>query len=150
MAQQIEAPVKKESQETDTGAENNAPINNIDPVDLQKAWKKCAAKMNEKSAALSQILETYLPKKQESGAFKLIIDNKLQQEQIKTEKSAILEFLAAELGCSVTLKIEVERTGQAEGAAVQPMRLEDKVKLLMEKNPALQKLHETFNLQLQY
>ena len=106
--------------------------------------------MNEKSAALSQILETYLPKKQESGAFKLIIDNKLQQEQIKTEKSAILEFLAAELGCSVTLKIEVERTGQAEGAAVQPMRLEDKVKLLMEKNPALQKLHETFNLQLQY
>ena len=117
-----------------------------DEEDLQKIWseyQKSQIKKGEKSMA--SILAASLPKLAENFNIEFVLPNKLMEDQLKLGKPKLLKFLRESLNnYSITINVTVNETVEKKFAYTP----QEKYNKLKEKNPHIEKLKDTFQLDL--
>jgi DNA polymerase-3 subunit gamma/tau len=114
--------------------------------ELQTAWKdfqKFLIKKGEKSIA--SILATDIPTCQENFHIQFILPNKLMEDQLKQVKPKLIKFIRESLNnYGISLNIVVNETIEKKFAYTP----QEKYNKLLEKNPFLKDLKDTFQLDL--
>jgi DNA polymerase-3 subunit gamma/tau len=138
---------KKKQQKTSTEINyENYPKDSFSVKDLQKTWsdyQKLQTKKGEKNMA--SILAASLPELSENFKVHFILPNKLMEDQLKIGKPKLLMFLRESLNnFSITVDVSVSETIEKKFAYTP----QEKYNKLKEKNPLLEKLKDTFQLDL--
>ena len=113
---------------------------------LQKLWKEYVVLLNDKGErSMASIVGTDVPKLSENFHIHFTVPNKLMQDQFKKGRPKLLKFLREQLnnyGIDIIVKLneKVEKK-----FAYTP---QEKFNKLKEKNPLLEKLRQTFELDL--
>ena len=138
---------KKEQQKKPSEVNyENHPKDSFSEEDLQKIWseyQKSQIKKGEKSMA--SILAASLPKLAENFNIEFVLPNKLMEDQLKSGKPKLLKFLRESLNnYSITINVTVNETVEKKFAYTP----QEKYNKLKEKNPHIEKLKDTFQLDL--
>ena len=138
---------KKKQQKTSIEINyENHPKDSFSVKDLQKTWsdyQKIQTKKGEKNMA--SILAASVPELSEDFKVHFILPNKLMEDQLKIGKPKLLKFLRTSLNnFSITVDITVSETIEKKFAYTP----QEKYNKLKEKNPLLEKLKDTFQLDL--
>ena len=138
---------KKKQQKTSTEINyENYPKDSFSVKDLRKTWsdyQKIQTKKGEKNMA--SILAASLPELSENFKVHFILPNKLMEDQLKIGKPKLLMFLRESLNnFSITVDVSVSETIEKKFAYTP----QEKYNKLKEKNPLLEKLKDTFQLDL--
>lgn len=124
----------------------NHPKDSFSLKDLQETWsnyQKLQTKKGEKNMA--SILAASLPELSEDFKVHFILPNKLMEDQLKIGKPKLLKFLREALNnFSITIEVTVSETVEKKFAYTP----QEKYNKLKEKNPLLEKLKDTFQLDL--
>jgi DNA polymerase-3 subunit gamma/tau len=138
---------KKKQQKISTEINyENYPKDSFSVKDLRKTWsdyQKIQTKKGEKNMA--SILAASLPELSENFKVHFILPNKLMEDQLKIGKPKLLMFLRESLNnFSITVDVSVSETIEKKFAYTP----QEKYNKLKEKNPLLEKLKDTFQLDL--
>ena len=138
---------KKKQQKTSTEINyENYPKDSFSVKDLRKTWsdyQKIQTKKGEKNMA--SILAASLTELSENFKVHFILPNKLMEDQLKIGKPKLLMFLRESLNnFSITVDVSVSETIEKKFAYTP----QEKYNKLKEKNPLLEKLKDTFQLDL--
>ena len=138
---------KKVTKKTDVEVNyDNHPKTIFTEKKLQELWKAYATLLNEKGErSMASIVGTDLPKLGENFKISFTVPNKLMEDQFRKGKTKLLNFLREKLNnfgieILVTLNETVEKK-----FAYTPL---EKYKKMKEMNPLLEKLRQTFELDL--
>ena len=138
---------KKVTKKTDVEVNyDNHPKTIFTEKKLQELWKAYATLLNEKGErSMASIVGTDLPKLGENFKISFTVPNKLMEDQFRKGKTKLLNFLREKLNnfgieILVTLNETVEKK-----FAYTPL---EKYKKMKEINPLLEKLRQTFELDL--
>lgn len=138
--------VTHQTEDSDTPVIN--PLTAIDPLTEQKVATvrdKFIAKLAEESVRLSLAYETM-----RIDGNRLIVEaeSEVLEEEIKRTKSATLHMLSEMASVNGTIEIEIVRPKQ-EYRAPKPIRIEDRMAYLVEKNPLVKSLQKALKLELE-
>ena len=134
------------TEEGDSPAVN--PLTAIDPMTEQKialVRDKFIAKLGEESVRLSLAYDTM---RIDGNRVIIEAESDVLEEEIKRTKSATLHLLAEMASINGTLDIEIVRP-QREYRAPKPIRIEDRMAYLVEKNAAVKRLQKALELELE-
>ncbi len=124
------------------------PKNTFTKEQLLEAWHRYAAKMKDTHKMnLFTTMNLREPHVNENFTIEFEIDNKVQEEQLLTEKTDLLGFLRGELQNS-DIGLSLIITQKTEGKKLYTSQ--EKFKHLAEKNPSLLKLKQQFDLDIDY
>ena len=125
---------------------DNHPKDSFTEKELIETWtnyQKLLLKKGQKSIA--SILATNLPSIKENNEIEFTLSNNLMKDQLKQEKVKILKYIRENLNnYSIQLKIIVNEKEEKKFAYT-PL---EKYNKLLEKNPMLKQLKDTFQLEL--
>lgn len=147
----MQQPAKDESSATHNTVQQPLQQENWnEPVteeQVQKNWIRYARSIEDQNPRLYSMMYNQVPKLKNGIEVWLKLKNATQEVEIQQEKSAIFTFLKRELKNShLVLKVEME----AEDAQSQRVFTSaDKLKMMIEKNPALMNLKQQFGLDLE-
>lgn len=114
---------------------------------FQEAWLRFAAQVQEKQPNFYVTLTARLPERRENGTFVLTIDNMVQEDEVNRRKSEILSFLRKDLNNRhVDLEVVVSNNPD-DKRHISP---EDRFKKMAEKNPAITRLKNQLDLEIDY
>ena len=134
------------TEEGDSPAVN--PLTAIDPMTQQKialVRDKFIAKLGEESVRLSLAYDTM---RIDGNRVIIEAESDVLEEEIKRTKSATLHLLAEMASINGTLDIEIVRP-QREYRAPKPIRIEDRMAYLVEKNAVVKRLQKALELELE-
>jgi DNA polymerase-3 subunit gamma/tau len=133
---------KEEVIEYVTGKETNA----FDQQDFIEAWGEYSFKANaEGKKSLSVLMKNYTPAVKENFRVEIQIENKIQHDELISERVYILNFLRTRLrNFSITLEPIIAEVN----AERKLYTSKDKYQHMVEKNPKLDELRKIFNLDL--
>jgi len=116
--------------------------------DLQTAWNVFALLIKKKNKInLSGTLTARNPVQEDENTISFSVLNQVQEDEINAIKTDLLTFLRAEMKTpGLQLKIIVDNNETDR----KPYTGEEKFQRLSEKNPALKKLRQQFNLDIDY
>ncbi len=115
---------------------------------LNNAWGKFAEVMkSKKKANLYSMMQNNKPVITSTAEIKFTVPNKVLEEQLNEEKIDMMRFLRQELK-NTTVQLKIVVAENIEG--VKLYTTSDKYKRLVEKNPAIQKLKQSFDLDIDY
>jgi DNA polymerase-3 subunit gamma/tau len=125
---------------------DNHPKDIFDEQKLQKLWKEYAKILDKKGErSMASIVGTDVPKLEEKFKISFTIPNKLMQDQFKKGRPKLLHFLREKLNnYGITIEVILNETIEKKFAYT-PL---EKFNKLKEKNPLLEKLRKTFELDL--
>ena len=111
---------------------------------LQKTWQLFAEKLNEEKL-LKNTMMLYKPRMLSNSVFEVEVNTEINKNYLEDNSGAILTFLREKLqNDDVTMTIKI-----SEAVAVKkPLTTREIFDELVEKNPALQKLSDEFDLEL--
>jgi DNA polymerase-3 subunit gamma/tau len=141
----IEKKVDEESKETQVNLYDQ-PKDPFTEKKVQSLWIEYYQERQKKGEkSIASILELELPKLYENFELSVSLPSKLMKEQLEREQPKLLGFLKKELNnYSITLKINVVKTVKQKIAYTTREKYEE----LKAKNPLLDKLRQTFELDL--
>lgn len=138
---------KKEEKKT-TLEENfdNHPKTNFTEKELQLFWKEYTNLLNKKGErSMASIVGTDSPKLGENFKISFTVPNKIMQEQFKKGRPKLLNFLREKLdNYGIDIETVLNETVEKKFAYTP----QEKFNKLKEKNPLLEKLRQTFELDL--
>ena len=113
---------------------------------MQELWKEYAAKLHKKGEkSMASIVATDVPKLQDTFLITFTLPNKLMQDQFKKGRPKLLSFLRENLNnYGIDIQSKVIETIEKKFAYTP----QEKYNKLKEKNPLLDKLRQTFELDL--
>ena len=120
----------------------------IDPLTEQKiatAREKFIAKLREQSVRLALAFDTM---KVDGNRLTIEAESDVLEDEIRHHKTAILQLLADTAGLNGMLELEILRP-VVEYRAPKPIRVEDRMTFLVEKNPMVGKLRKALELELE-
>lgn len=111
---------------------------------LQEFWKEYIYLLNTKGErSIASIIGTDIPKLEENFQISFTVPNKLMQDQFKKGRPKLLHFIREKLNnYSIVIVVNLNEAVEKKFAYTQ----EEKYKRLKEKNPILEKLRQTFEL----
>ncbi|WP_159951068.1 DNA polymerase III subunit gamma/tau [Polaribacter septentrionalilitoris] len=138
---------KKEVKKTDIEENfDNHPKDSFTEEQLQKLWKEYANVLQKKGQrSMASIVATDIPKLE--GKFKILftVPNKLMKDQFHKGRPKLLQFLREKLNnYGIDVMINLNETVEKKFAYTP----QEKFNKLKEKNPLLEKLRQTFELDL--
>ena len=141
----IEKKVDEESKDTPVNLDNQ-PKDPFTEKKVQSLWiEYYQERQNKGEKSIASILELELPKLNENYELSVSLPSKLMKEQLEREQPKLLGFLKKALNnYSITLKINVVKTVKQKIAYTTREKYEE----LKAKNPLLDKLRQTFELDL--
>ncbi len=127
-------------------AEDEKPSEDFTDERLQEVWKDVAT-LFIKDKNFYTTLTKRIPRLLENYSIELVVDNKIQEEEVKEHLQQILPLLRKELNnYSISFSIKVnEKPGNDKLYTPQ-----DKFNAMAEKNPALRKLKDQLDLEIDY
>lgn len=125
---------------------DNHPKDTFDEQKLQKLWKEYGKILDKKGErSMASIVGTDVPKLAEKFKISFTIPNKLMQDQFKKGRPKLLHFLREKLNnYGISIEVILNETIEKKFAYT-PL---EKFNKLKEKNPLLEKLRKTFELDL--
>tara|TARA_B100000795_G_scaffold129680_1_gene96704 strand:- start:24003 stop:25682 length:1680 start_codon:yes stop_codon:yes gene_type:complete len=122
------------------------PKDTFTELKLQEIWKEYVTILNEKGErSIASIVATDIPKLKENYTIAFSVPNKLMQEQLKKSKPKLLKFLREKLNnYGIKINIILNETIEKKFAYTP----QEKFNKLKEKNPLLDKLRITFELDM--
>ncbi len=124
--------------------ELNQPVNQ---QGLEKAWRDYASNIEKENPRLFSILNNHQPTLENGKTVKIELRSQIQEAELLKEKNALFIHLKNVLKNNtlelITTIVSDEKEEQAE-----VFTASDKLRVMMEKNPALAKLKQQFNLDL--
>jgi DNA polymerase-3 subunit gamma/tau len=121
--------------------------NDVTPEMLQKAWANYAQTIESKNPRLFSMLMAHSPRLKGKHAVVFPLQNETQEVELVREKGPLMRFLRKELK-NARLQLEVEYVRE-ESEPTKAFTAADKYKLLVQKNPVLDKLRDALNLDLE-
>jgi DNA polymerase-3 subunit gamma/tau len=118
-------------------------------TELQKAWNELAENIKSKGrSTLYVALTKHQPVLKENHVIELVIDNKIQEDEIRSEKQTMLFFLKKQLtNKEIQLETIVKTPDEKTETAYTN---KEKFKKMSEKNPDLNHLKNLFDLEIDY
>ncbi len=115
-------------------------------VDLLEKWKTYLNLVKEKNKmSLAALMENNAPTLMPNFEIQVILDNKLQEQELINEKIDLLNFLRLELkNFDITVSSLITTTT----ASKRPYTSKDKFSYFAQKNPAIEELRKVFNLNI--
>jgi len=116
--------------------------------DLETAWKEFAESIKKKNKInLSSTLSARKPAMEDEATISFSVLNQVQEDEINFIKTDLLAFLRREMkNPAIQVKIIVDKHDTER----KPYTGEEKYQHLSEKNPALNKLRQQFNLEIDF
>lgn len=138
------------SKSTEEGAEQVAinPLTDIDPLTEQKianAREHFIAKLREQSMRMALAFETM---KVDGNRLTVEVESDVLEDEILHHKNEVLQLLKDTAAVTGTLELELVRP-EVEYQAPKPIRVEDRMAYLVEKNPVVAKLRKALELELE-
>ena len=123
-------------------------LTSIDPLTEQKianAREKFIAKLREQSVRLALAFDTM---KVDGNRLVIEAESDVLEDEIRHHKTAVLQLLADTAGINGMLELEIVRP-VVEYRAPKPIRVEDRMAFLVDKNPLVDKLRKALELELE-
>lgn len=112
--------------------------------DLLEAWKNFGSTINDKIKKIG-FLNTNLPNRISKTEFEILVNNVMQENELKKIQTDIVQFLANQLkNSSIKMIIKVAEENETQ-RAISP---EERYKIMIEQNPALEKLRKDLHLEI--
>jgi DNA polymerase III subunit gamma/tau len=120
----------------------------VSTAELESAWEKYALAVREKNQInLAATLLNRKPVLKGETQIEFTLDNKVQEEMIQEEKTDLMSFLRKELKNSLlSLETRIERVESEK----KPYTPSEKFSRMAQANPALHKLKQAFDLDIEY
>lgn len=147
IADLLKAPTSKGAEEGTEQAATN-PLVSIDPLTEQKianARERFIAKLREQSMRMALAFDTM---KIDGNRLTIEAESEVLEDEIRHHKSAVLHLLAETAGVNGSIELEIVRP-VVEYRAPKPIRVEDRMAYLVEKNPLVAKLRKALELELE-
>lgn len=146
----INSPVNKVAEKSEKSEETNSGFSNkasapLEDTSLKKAWDALRDFIPKEQLILSQGIKASYPVILSESEFSLTVNNKTQAEILQERMSTVVEFLQQQLQ-NYSLKMNVEVSDKTESTVV--FTANDKFKLMIEQNPALEDLRKRLDLEL--
>lgn len=138
--------IKKEEPEAEE-EEQTGPTDEFDEAEFHIVWNKYAAMMLESGKDSFHSTLVKRTPELDGTTIKLTIDNLVQDQTVAAEKADLLEYVRTELN-NFDLQLEIIMNETED--SVQLYTNKEKFSRMAEKNPALNKLRENFDLDLDY
>ncbi|MBQ1991021.1 MAG: DNA polymerase III subunit gamma/tau [Rikenellaceae bacterium] len=126
----------------------SSSLTSIDPLTEQKianAREKFIAKLREQSVRLALAFDTM---KVDGNRLVIEAESDVLEDEIRHHKTAVLQLLADTAGINGMLELEIVRP-VVEYRAPKPIRVEDRMAFLVDKNPLVDKLRKALELELE-
>lgn len=123
----------------------NYTVTPLDSESLKKAWHALLAFIPEGQITLRQSLKANEPEIISESEFKFMVSNRFQSEIVQENRGMILNFLQERVK-NKALKMLIQVSDKVESNLV--FTANDKFKLMLEKNPALEVLRKRLDLEL--
>lgn len=141
---------KASTKSSDESAEQAAtnPLVSIDPLTEQKianARERFIAKLREQSVRMALAFDTM---RVDGNRLTIEAESEVLEDEIRHHKSAVLHLLAETAGVNGSIDLEIVRP-VVEYRAPKPIRVEDRMAYLAEKNPLVAKLRKALELELE-
>lgn len=141
---------KASTKSSDESAEQAAtnPLVSIDPLTEQKianARERFIAKLREQSVRMALAFDTM---RVDGNRLTIEAESEVLEDEIRHHKSAVLHLLAETAGVNGSIDLEIVRP-EVEYRAPKPIRVEDRMAYLSEKNPLVAKLRKALELELE-
>ena len=141
---------KASAKSSDESAEQAAttPLVSIDPLTEQKianARERFITKLREQSVRMALAFDTM---KVDGNCLTIEAESEVLEDEIRHHKSAVLHLLAETAGANGSIDLEIVRP-EVEYRAPKPIRVEDRMAYLAEKNPLVAKLRKVLELELE-
>ena len=137
---------KSAEEGSEQGTSNS--LTSIDPLTEQKianAREKFIAKLREQSVRLALAFDTM---KVDGNRLVIEAESDVLEDEIRHHKTAVLQLLADTAGINGMLELEIVRP-VVEYRAPKPIRVEDRMTFLVDKNPLVDKLRKALELELE-
>lgn len=137
----------KSSDESAEQAATNTLVS-IDPLTEQKianARARFIAKLREQSVRMALAFDTM---RVDGNRLTIEAESEVLEDEIRHHKSAVLHLLAETAGVNGSIDLEIVRP-EVEYRAPKPIRVEDRMAYLAEKNPLVAKLRKALELELE-
>lgn len=137
----------KSSDESAEQAATNTLVS-IDPLTEQKianARERFIAKLREQSVRMALAFDTM---RVDGNRLTIEAESEVLEDEIRHHKSAVLHLLAETAGVNGSIDLEIVRP-EVEYRAPKPIRVEDRMAYLAEKNPLVAKLRKALELELE-
>ncbi|WP_299665802.1 DNA polymerase III subunit gamma/tau [uncultured Polaribacter sp.] len=123
---------------------DNHPKADFTEKKLQSLWKEYTAQLNKKGErSMASIVGTDIPKLEAGFKISFTVPNKLMQDQFKKGRPKLLNFLREKLNnFGIVISVNLNETVEKKFAYTP----QEKFNKLKEKNPLLEKLRQTFEL----
>ena len=130
--------------------EEPAEIAQIDFDTLLTHWNDYASKLKEqKKLQLYSTLTKRLPILKDGNVLLLVIDNKVQEEDLNNEKYDLLIYLKEKLNSGpLQLITEIEKNEEETGS--RPYTTKEKFENMAEENPILNEIRRIFDLNVDF
>jgi DNA polymerase III subunit gamma/tau len=133
------------SQDTEPNYEKPQTLFTADQ--FEKAWLKFAEHYKSTNPDYYSTLTSHLPVLKEENIIELTIENKVQEKEISDRKLDILTFIRKELNnYSIQLQTLINKNPET----AKPFTPQEKFKKMAEKNPAIKKLKNEFDLEIDF
>ncbi len=141
---------KASTKSSDESAEQAAtnPLVSIDPLTEQKianARERFIAKLRKQSVRMALAFDTM---RVDGNRLTIEAESEVLEDEIRHHKSAVLHLLAETAGVNGSIDLEIVRP-EVEYRAPKPIRVEDRMAYLAEKNPLVAKLRKALELELE-
>ena len=141
---------KASTKSSDESAEQAAttPLVSIDPLTEQKianARERFITKLREQSVRMALAFDTM---RVDGNRLTIEAESEVLEDEIRHHKSAVLHLLAETAGVNGSIDLEIVRP-EVEYRAPKPIRVEDRMAYLAEKNPLVAKLRKALELELE-
>lgn len=129
------------------GTEQEKPKTDFSKEQFDKAWLKFAEHYKAANPDYYITLTSHMPQLKEDYTIELTLDNKVQDKEIADRKLDILSFLRKELNnYSIQLQTVINKNPEI----TKPFTPQEKFKKMAEKNPAIKKLKNEFDLEIDF
>lgn len=135
---------------SDEGSEQSesSSLASIDPLTEQKianVREKFIAKLREQSVRMALAFDTM---KVDGNRLTIEAESDVLEDEIRRHKTAVLQLLADTAGVNGMIELDIVRP-VVEYRAPKPIRVEDRMAYLVEKNPMVNKLRKALELELE-
>jgi DNA polymerase-3 subunit gamma/tau len=131
-------------------AEESVDIVQFDYDKLLKHWNDYASKLKEqKKLQLYSTLTKRQPILKDGNVLLLVIDNKVQEEDLNNEKYDLLLYLKEKMNSGpLQLITEIEKNEEETG--IRPYTTKEKFEKMAEENPILNEIKKIFDLNVDF
>ena len=139
---------KETGQEEDAEDLTNKPKNHFGLDELKVAWKRYAIKMQkEGNHSFFTTLSKRPPVLNDGYQVQIIIDNSVQEQNLAVSKAGLIEYLRDSLQ-NYQLSLEIKFNEKEDSVSLYTPK--EKLKKLAEKNPAILKMIQKLDLDLEF